>query len=47
MNELERYISDDILRNGSRLADLEKKLLSAYEEAVRVSLISACITYLL
>lgn len=36
VNELERYISDDILRNGNRLADLEKKLLNAYEEAVRI-----------
>lgn len=36
MNELERYISDDILRNGNRLADLEKKLLNAYEEAVGI-----------
>ncbi|KAI0686712.1 hypothetical protein BC835DRAFT_1379004 [Cytidiella melzeri] len=33
VNELERYVKDDILRNGSRLADLEKKLLNAYEEA--------------
>ena len=34
VNELERYIKDDILRNGSRLADLEKKLINAYEEVV-------------
>ncbi|KAI0087073.1 hypothetical protein BDY19DRAFT_955929 [Irpex rosettiformis] len=33
INELERYVSDDIVRNGSRLADLEKKLINAYEEA--------------
>ncbi|PCH35643.1 hypothetical protein WOLCODRAFT_107620 [Wolfiporia cocos MD-104 SS10] len=31
--ELERYIKDDVLRYGGRLADLEKKLASAYREA--------------
>jgi hypothetical protein len=41
VNELERYIKDDILRNGSRLADLEKKLINAYEDIVRASCIPA------
>ncbi|KAI0941499.1 hypothetical protein AcW1_003374 [Taiwanofungus camphoratus] len=31
--ELERYIKDDIVRYGSRLAELEKKLANAYREA--------------
>ncbi|KAI0343585.1 hypothetical protein BDW22DRAFT_1356046 [Trametopsis cervina] len=33
VNELERYITDDILRSGTRLAEMEKKLHHAYEEA--------------
>ncbi|KAH9949306.1 hypothetical protein B0H21DRAFT_147863 [Amylocystis lapponica] len=32
VNELERYIKDDILRYGGRLAETEKKLLSAYQD---------------
>ncbi|OCH89427.1 hypothetical protein OBBRIDRAFT_819742 [Obba rivulosa] len=31
--ELERYIKDDVIRYGGRLAELEKKLASAYREA--------------
>ncbi|KAL6305105.1 hypothetical protein BKA93DRAFT_230818 [Sparassis latifolia] len=33
INELERYINDDIIRYGGRLAELEKKLGNAYREA--------------
>ena len=36
VQDLERYISDDVVRYGSRLGDLEKKLVGAYREAVRV-----------
>ncbi|CCM01012.1 uncharacterized protein FIBRA_03060 [Fibroporia radiculosa] len=31
--ELERYIKDDVVRYGSRLTELEKKLANAYREA--------------
>ncbi|KZT01472.1 uncharacterized protein LAESUDRAFT_478191 [Laetiporus sulphureus 93-53] len=31
--ELERYIKDDVVRYGGRLAELEKKLANAYREA--------------
>ena len=34
IHELERYISDDVVRYGNRLTELEKKLTAAYEEAV-------------
>ena len=34
IQELERYISDDVERYGGRLVDLEKKLVSAYRETV-------------
>jgi len=34
VQELERYISDDVERHGTRLVDLEKKLVSAYRESV-------------
>ncbi|TCD67766.1 Transcriptional activator spt7 [Steccherinum ochraceum] len=34
--ELERYVSDDILKYGARLSDLEKKLANAYTEATTV-----------
>lgn len=36
INELERYIKDDVVRYGGRLSELEKKLTSAYEEAVSI-----------
>lgn len=29
---LERYITDDILRHGNRLNDLEKKIVNVYQE---------------
>ncbi|KAF7308941.1 SAGA complex protein [Mycena kentingensis (nom. inval.)] len=32
VNELERYVRDDVERYGSRLGDLEKKLVGAYRE---------------
>ena len=34
MSELERFVKDDILRYGNRLSELEKKLASAYSDAV-------------
>lgn len=34
MSELERYVKDEIIRHGSRLTELEKKLANAYNEAV-------------
>lgn len=37
IQDLERYIKDDVVRYGSRLGDLEKKLVGAYREAVRSS----------
>ncbi|KAK7691944.1 hypothetical protein QCA50_005349 [Cerrena zonata] len=33
VSELERYVRDDVVRYGSRLADLDKKLSTAYSEA--------------
>ncbi|KAF8161610.1 hypothetical protein B0H34DRAFT_841288 [Crassisporium funariophilum] len=36
MQDLERYISDDIERYGSRLGDVEKKLVGAYRETAAV-----------
>ncbi|TFK71075.1 hypothetical protein BDN72DRAFT_487042 [Pluteus cervinus] len=33
IQDMERYITDDIQRHGSRLTDLEKKLVSAYHES--------------
>lgn len=36
--DLERYIKDDVVRYGSRLSELEKKLANAYREAVSVTL---------
>ena len=33
--DLERYVKDDVVRFGARMTDLEKKLGSAYLEAVR------------
>ena len=38
INDLERYIKDDVVRYGGRLAELEKKLANAYREAVRLIL---------
>jgi transcriptional activator SPT7 len=37
VQDLERYISDDVERYGTRLGDLEKKLVGAYREVVRHS----------
>lgn len=34
IQDIERYISDDVERYGARLTDLEKKLASAYRETV-------------
>ncbi|KAH0829043.1 hypothetical protein J3R83DRAFT_2498 [Lanmaoa asiatica] len=39
IQDLERYIKDDIVRHGSRLADLEKKLVNAYREATSVDVL--------
>ncbi|THU83478.1 hypothetical protein K435DRAFT_831483 [Dendrothele bispora CBS 962.96] len=36
IQDLERYISDDVERYGSRLGDLEKKIIGAYREATAV-----------
>ncbi|KAI0774954.1 hypothetical protein BD413DRAFT_611933 [Trametes elegans] len=33
IGDLERYVKDDVVRYGGRLADLEKKLANAYREA--------------
>lgn len=32
IQNLERYITDDIVRHGNRLNDLEKKIVNAYQE---------------
>ncbi|KAI0312192.1 hypothetical protein OF83DRAFT_1250680 [Amylostereum chailletii] len=32
VHELERYIKDDVVRQGNRLNDLEKKVVNAYQE---------------
>jgi transcriptional activator SPT7 len=37
VQDLEQYIKDDVIRYSSRLADLEKKLVSAYESAVSIT----------
>ena len=39
IQDLERYIKDDVIRHGSRLADLEKKLVNAYREATSVDIL--------
>ncbi|KAG5643197.1 hypothetical protein DXG03_001357 [Asterophora parasitica] len=39
IQDLERYISDDVERYGSRLLDLEKKLVSAYRESSAVEVL--------
>ncbi|KIK92999.1 hypothetical protein PAXRUDRAFT_26504 [Paxillus rubicundulus Ve08.2h10] len=39
IQDLERYIKDDVVRHGARLADLEKKLVSAYREATSVDVL--------
>ncbi|RPD57818.1 hypothetical protein L226DRAFT_575970 [Lentinus tigrinus ALCF2SS1-7] len=36
INDLERYIKDDVVRYGGRLSELEKKLANAYREATTV-----------
>ncbi|KAJ6469019.1 SAGA complex protein [Mycena vitilis] len=40
VQDLERYISDDVERYGARLGDLEKKLVGAYREVTAVDLLS-------
>ena len=40
IGELERYIRVDVVRYGTRLTDLEKKLATAYGEAFLVSQVS-------
>ena len=35
IRDLERYITDDVTRYGTRLSELEKKLTNAYNEVVR------------
>lgn len=37
INDLERYIKDDVVRYGGRLSELEKKLGNAYREAVSLA----------
>ncbi|KAA1476547.1 hypothetical protein DENSPDRAFT_867330 [Dentipellis sp. KUC8613] len=32
VQELERYVKDDVVRHGNRILDLEKKIVNAYEE---------------
>ncbi|KAG1882461.1 hypothetical protein F4604DRAFT_1744161 [Suillus subluteus] len=39
IQDLERYIKDDVVRHGSRLVDLEKKLVGAYREATQVEVL--------
>ncbi|KAJ7215027.1 hypothetical protein GGX14DRAFT_518637 [Mycena pura] len=39
VQDLERYISDDVERYGSRLGDLEKKLIGAYREVTAVDVL--------
>lgn len=39
IQDLERYIKDDVVRHGSRLTDLEKKLVNAYREATTVDVL--------
>ena len=34
VRDLERYITDDVIRYGNRLNELEKKLVNAYNEVV-------------
>lgn len=47
VQDVERYISDDVERHGTRLGDLEKKLVGAYREVVRLSLfVNSFLVYL-
>ncbi|KII95476.1 hypothetical protein PLICRDRAFT_150218 [Plicaturopsis crispa FD-325 SS-3] len=39
IQDLERYIKDDVIRYGSRLGDLEKKLVGAYREVTAVEVL--------
>ncbi|GLB37890.1 putative bromo domain containing protein [Lyophyllum shimeji] len=39
IQDLERYISDDVERYGTRLLDVEKKLVSAYRESTAVEML--------
>lgn len=37
IRDIERYITEDVVRYGNRLTDLEKKLVNAYREVVRLT----------
>ncbi|KAF8132050.1 hypothetical protein EV363DRAFT_1449731 [Boletus edulis] len=39
IQDLERYIKDDVIRHGARLTDLEKKLVNAFREATFVDVL--------
>ncbi|KAJ7346467.1 hypothetical protein DFH08DRAFT_700766 [Mycena albidolilacea] len=39
VQDVERYISDDVERHGTRLGDLEKKLVGAYREVTAVDVL--------
>ncbi|KAH7883356.1 hypothetical protein F5I97DRAFT_1904452 [Phlebopus sp. FC_14] len=39
VQDLERYIKDDVIRYGARLVDLEKKLVGAYRDATSVEVL--------
>ena len=41
VSELEKFVSDDIERYGSRLLELEKKLVGAYRESVSAVIFEA------
>jgi transcriptional activator SPT7 len=41
IQDLERYVKDDVVRYSSRLGDLEKKLVGAYRDAVRSNYLSS------
>ncbi|KAF8514635.1 hypothetical protein BU17DRAFT_94325 [Hysterangium stoloniferum] len=40
IQDLERYIKDDVVRYGGRLGDLEKKLVGAYREVTSVEVLN-------
>lgn len=39
VQDLEHYITDDVVRYGTRLSELEKKLVGAYREVVSAKLL--------
>lgn len=47
VQDLERYLADDVERYGSRLGDIEKKLVGAYREVVSIFLNAYAINRLL